>query len=87
MEVIIFAFFGVLLNILRKLSELERFKERFSIAVWINKNLFKTIFSLLASIIIAFALKNQISNFDAIFLGFTIDAFMKTKAKAFLNKY
>jgi len=77
---------GVILNILRKLSELERLKERFSLAVWLSKNLYRTLFSVTASIVVAYALKEQLTGLDAILLGFTIDAFIKTKAKAFKEK-
>lgn len=84
--VAILAISGVILNILRKLSELERLKERFSLGVWLSKNLYRTLFSITASVVVSYALKDQLTGLDAVLLGFTIDAFIKTKAKAFKEK-
>lgn len=82
-QLILLAIAGVLLNILRKLSELERLKQEFSIRVWIEKNTFRTLFSVTAAIICTYAMREQLTGLDAVLLGFTVDAFIKTKAKAF----
>ena len=85
---ILLAIIGTFANIIRKLAALEDAKNQFSLKVWWQKNKFKTLYGILASILSIFILKQmgELTEVTAILIGFTGDALLKSKLATFKTK-
>lgn len=78
---------GVLINILVKLSTLEELKKTFSFKVWIKKNKFRTLLSIVGTVayVLVKMKSGNISYEEAFFVGLSIDAIIKERLKEPLN--
>lgn len=82
---LLLAFLGSLLHILKLLAKLENLSEMFSLKIWLRKNLYKTLYGLLASLITVVLIWNSgnISWLYAVLIGYTGDSILKTKFPEF----
>jgi divalent metal cation (Fe/Co/Zn/Cd) transporter len=71
--------FGIVVHILSKLAHLERAKQTFRFAIWLRKNKFRTLYSLVTSVGMAILLSDTqwMDPFSAFFVGFSTDSFVK----------
>jgi hypothetical protein len=78
---IIYALIGSLANIIRELARLEGITSNFKLSVWIKKNKYKTVYSLLIAVCTIFLLNGlgELTVSSAILTGFAGDALIKTK--------
>lgn len=73
------ALFGIVVHILAKLAGLEEAQKSFKVQVWISKNKWRTLYSLVTAIGMVFLLGDTewMDSFSAFFVGYSTDSFMK----------